>query len=67
MKLLTTRQLAEETGNAERTVRLWCQRLKFERTGRDYVLTEEQAQRIRELIRSTPGRPPISAEAEGRR
>ena len=58
MRLYTTRQAAGILCKAHRTVQLWCDRLGYSKTGRDYILTDEQLDAIR--VRATgcsPGRP----------
>ncbi len=57
MKLYTTRQAAGILGNHIRTVQGWCELFGYRKTGRDWILTEDQLDRIRSRIRSAPGRP----------
>ena len=58
MKLYTTRQAAGILCKSHRCVQYWCWLLGFDRTGRDYILTEEDMQIIRvRAVGMSPGRP----------
>ncbi len=54
---MTTHDLARETGNGISTITRACRRLGIAKDGRDYHLSERDAQRVRDLMRDKPGRP----------
>ncbi len=55
--MLTTTDLAHETGRPIRTIRAAIERLGYRKTGRDYLLTDEQARAVVAEMRDGPGRP----------
>ena len=55
--MTTTNDLAEQTGNARITIQKWCERLRFAKIGRDYILTDEEVSLIKSRIQSKRGRP----------
>jgi len=54
---MTTKEIANQTGNSMRTVQKWCVIFGFKKTGRDYLLTEKQILLIKRKMQSNPGRP----------
>lgn len=55
-KRYTTQQVAEILGIGRSTVTYYACRLGFERSGRDYILTDEQVGQIRaRLVRAGRG------------
>lgn len=53
----TTDEVAVRLGLARRTVQKWCAVLAFKRTGRDYLLTDEQIDQILAVAQTKRGRP----------
>jgi len=50
--MMTTGEAAQVLKVDRRTVWLWCKRFGFQKKGRDYMLTQEQV----EQIRNRPGK-----------
>ena len=55
--MTTTIDLANELGKHKRTVQAWCKRLCIAKTGRDYILDDEQVLLIKSNVQARPGRP----------
>ena len=55
--MYTVPQLAAEIGLKDRSVRRWCLKLGFKKTGRDYLLSIEEVAMIRILHYPKRGRP----------
>lgn len=55
--MTTTISLANDLGKHKRTVQAWCVRLGFAKTGRDYLLDDEQVALIKMNVHDGPGRP----------
>ena len=53
----TTADIANSTGRAVRTVRATIVRLGIPKAGRDYYLTDQQAEQVRHEMHDGPGRP----------
>jgi hypothetical protein len=55
--MTTIPALAARSGRNPRTIRKAITRLGIPKTGRDYLLSEEQAEMVLAEIKSGPGRP----------
>lgn len=56
--IYNTATAAKALGCAETTVRKRCVKLGWQRSCRDWQLTEEQVAELRRVVRDGPGRPP---------
>ena len=54
---VTTAEIRRRTGSGISTITRKCRELGYEKIGRDYHLTPEQAERVISGMRSGPGRP----------
>lgn len=55
--MTTTNDLAKQIRCNVNTVQKWCQKLQFEKTGRDYLLTDYQVALIKSNVYKHIGRP----------
>jgi len=53
----TSKQVSAELGVTRRSISRWCARLSIEKVGRDYLLTNEDIEKIKEVYRTERGRP----------
>ena len=63
---MTTHDLARATGNGISTITRACRRLGIAKDGRDYHLSDRDAQRVRDLMRNKPGRPKKDVDSPNR-
>lgn len=58
--MYTTSEVARALGISRRTVQEWCLKLGIRPLGRDYLLTDDELERIRAVKHDKPGRPRVS-------
>ena len=62
LSVMTTHDLAHETGNGHSTITRWCRELGYTKIGRDWHLTPEQAERVIAAMYKSRGRPRKSVD-----